>query len=78
MFGKDDKKKGDLPPTTFEMEIALKGNPSKKKELIHNMQERLESTKKFLREGSNADDFKQMGFVLHGYASFIKVIERIN
>lgn len=78
MFGKEDQKgHNKVPPTVFDMENALKDNPQKKKQLLQSMQERLESTKKFLREGSNKDDYKKMGFVLLGYASIIKVIERI-
>lgn len=77
MEGQKDKKPTPVEPTVFEMEHALKKNPHKKKELVSGLQQRLNTVKKFLREGSNHKDFEQMGFVLHGYTACIRVINRI-
>lgn len=80
MFGmeKHKKKEKKAEPTVFDIENALKINPHKKKELLENMQNRLDYIKGFLREGSDHEEYEKMGFILNGYAAIKKVIERIN
>ncbi len=80
MFGmeQDKEKEKKAEPTVFEMETSLKKNPQKKKELVNKMQSRLDYIKGFLREGADKKKFEKMGFILLGYASCIKVINRIN
>lgn len=75
MYGleKDNKNK---KPFEFDLEIELKGDPAKSKQLIKTTEERILELKNLLRQGASSADFDKLGVLLHGYSAFLKVINK--
>lgn len=75
MFGLE---KNNHHPFEFELEKEIKSHPSKAHELLHLADEREQKIKRHLREGtSNAEDFDELGTMLHGFSALKRVINRI-
>ncbi len=61
----------------FDLEKELKGNQTKTKELLKQVEEKIQEIKNTLRQGTASADFDQYGVLLHGYAALQKVLTRI-
>ena len=74
MFGleKEPKKK-----FAFDLEKEIKERPSRGKEIIENVQQKIQEIKNLLREGSNEKEFDRLGVLLHGYISLQKVLGKV-
>lgn len=78
MFGlESQKKKKNTEEFVFELEKELKIG-KKHKELLKQVEERIQSIKEVLRSGENKDEFDKFGSLLHGYTSLLKVMARFN
>lgn len=74
MFGLEKKPQG---PFEFDLEQDLKKDPAKTKELLKQIEQRMQEIKGQLREGSAQEDFDQYGILLHGYAALQKVLTKV-
>ena len=61
----------------FDLEKELKANPSKIKELLKTVEDRIHEIKGVLRQGAQSEDFDKLGVLLHGYAALQRVLNRI-
>ena len=76
MFGLKDGKGGD-EEAAFDLEMELK-SPQRVKELRDEIQQRMLKIKSMLRDGQGPQDYNRFGILLHGYASLLKVVGRVN
>jgi Family of unknown function (DUF5398) len=76
MFGLENKRKHPKEEFFFELEKELKG-PTKYKELLQKIEERIQHIKEALRAGEEQQDYQRFGTLLHGYTSLLKVISRV-
>lgn len=74
MYGLEKKPKG---PFQFDLEVDLKSDPSKAKQLLHRVEERMHEIKNHLRQGTESEDFDNFGLLLHGYAALQKVLNKV-
>lgn len=72
-LGKDDK--GKKQEFLFDLELQIKETGSGRK-LKNEIQERISDAKAILRAGQAKEEFDQIGLLLYGYTSMLKVIER--
>ncbi len=76
MFGlEDQKKKKKVEDFLFDLEKELK-ILKKHQDIKKKVEERIQKIKEMLRSGGNKDDFDQLGLLLHGYTSLLKVMSR--
>lgn len=75
MFGLEKKGKGLFE---FDLEKDLKKTPTKAKEMLKKTEDRIQEIKNTLRQGTQSNDFDQLGILLHGYAALQKVLTRIS
>ncbi|NGX46070.1 MAG: hypothetical protein K940chlam2_01252 [Chlamydiae bacterium] len=75
MYGLEKKPSG---PFEFDLEIDLKKDPKKTKELNKSVDERMGKLKTLLRQGAENDDFDDYGVLLHGYAALQRVLKRVS
>lgn len=76
MFGlENQKKKKKAEEFIFELEKDLK-NPKMQQELKKRVEMRIQEIKEILRSGENKEEYDQLGAVLHGYTSLLKVFSR--
>lgn len=61
----------------FDLEKELKANPTKVKELLKTVEEKITEIKTTLRQGTASSEFDHFGVLLHGYAALQKVLTRI-
>jgi hypothetical protein len=61
----------------FDLEKDLKGNPPKVQQLLKTADERIQQIKSTLRTGAASEEFDNLGVLLHGYAAFQRVLNRI-
>jgi hypothetical protein len=73
MFGLEKKPSERF---AFDLEKELKEKPSRGKEILENVEQKIHEIKKLLREGTNEKDFDKLGILLHGYASLQKVLKK--
>lgn len=66
------------PKAPFEMDLEkdLKKDPSKAQRMIKEIEEKIQSIKALLREGSKGAEFDNLGTLLHGYSSMLKVLTK--
>lgn len=76
MFGLEDDSKEKDKNFRFDLENELK-EAKKTQEIKATVRERMQQIKGVLREGENQEAFDQLGTLLHGYVSLLKVISRI-
>ena len=74
MYGLEKKEKALFE---FDLEKELKSNPSKAKELLKMVDERIQAIKGTLRQGTSSDGFDNLGVLLNGYAALQKVLTKI-
>lgn len=60
----------------FDLEKELQEKPSRGKEIIEMVEQKIHEIKKLLREGANEKEFDRLGILLHGYASLQKVLKK--
>ena len=76
MFGLEEQKnKKKAEEFVFDLEKDLKVSKINK-ELKARIEGRVQKLKEILREGENKEDFDQIGAILHGYTSLLKVMSR--
>lgn len=75
MYGLEKKPSG---PFEFDLEIDLKKDPKKTKELNKSVDDRMGKLKTLLRQGAENDDFDEYGVLLHGYAALQRVLKRVS
>ncbi len=73
MFGMEKKK----ALFEFDLEKDLKKDPKKKQALLQEIDEKTQSLKTSLREGSAGQHFDQYGILLHGYGALQKVLNKV-
>ncbi len=74
MFGLE-KKPGEK--FAFDLEKEIREKPSRGKEILDKVEERVQEIKKSLREGANEKDFDKLGILLHGYAALQKILRKM-
>lgn len=74
MFGLEKKPKA---PFTFALEEEIQKEPAKKKVLLQEVEETIQSIKAKLRTGTSSEDFDDYGILLHGLNSLQKVVKKI-
>ena len=76
---KKDKPSGSSKkkPLYFDLEVEMKKNPAKKKELMEKLNSQINKIKTQMRQGQNKDSFTTFNTILQGYMSALKVINRI-
>jgi len=75
MFGLEKKGRALFE---FDLEKELKSNPSKAKEVLKTVEQRINDIKNTLRQGAAAEDFDKLGILLHGYAALQKVLTKVS
>ena len=75
MYGMEKKGKA---PFEFDLEKDLKQNPSRGKDLLKGVEERMHELKGLLRQGAASADFDKYGTLLHGYAALQKVLNKLS
>ena len=73
MYGLE-KKPGEK--FAFDLEKEIKEKPSRGKEIMTKVDEKVHEIKKLLREGQNEKEFDRLGVLLHGYAALQKVLKK--
>lgn len=62
----------------FDMEKDFKADPSRKKKVCKEIEEKIAELKEMLRKGMDSEkEFEDYGTLLRGYASLQKVVNRI-
>lgn len=75
MFGLENQKKKKEEPFIFDLEKNLKDS-QKYREMKEKVEERIQQIKNILKSGENKEEFDQLGVLLHGYTSLLKVMAR--
>jgi Family of unknown function (DUF5398) len=76
MFGLEkQKKKKKVEPFVFDLEKEL-ADTKKHREMKKKVEERIQRIKSFLKSGESKEEFDQLGVLLHGYTSLLKVMAR--
>ncbi|NGX34002.1 MAG: hypothetical protein K1060chlam1_00347 [Candidatus Anoxychlamydiales bacterium] len=73
MFGleKSPREKFD-----FDLEVDLKENPKKAKELINKIEDNINKIKKKLKSGGSKEELNKLGTLLQGYTALLKVLKK--
>lgn len=76
MFGLEGhKKKKKAEEFVFDLEMDFK-NSEKRLIIKREIEGKVQQIKNLLRSGENKGEFDQMGVLLHGYTSLLRVIGR--
>jgi len=78
MFGLENQesKRKSVEEFSFDLEKNLK-DPAVMREVKKEVEEKISKIKQVLRSGENKEQFDQLGQLLHGYASLMKVFGRL-
>ena len=76
MFGLE-KKKQPKGPFQFDLEVELKTDPVKAKQVLKDVEHKIQELKQLLRQGAETEDFDEYGIMLHGYAALQRVLNRV-
>ncbi len=73
MFGleKSPREKFD-----FDLEVDLKENPTKAKELLNRIDGNIAKIKQKIKKGGSKEELNKLGILLQGYTSLIKVLKK--
>lgn len=74
MYGLEKKPKG---PVQFDLELEIKKDPKRARELMKHVEERIAELKNLLRQGAETEDFDDYGVLLHGFAALQRVLKRV-
>ena len=74
MFGleKSPREKFD-----FDLEIDIKENPQKAKELLNKVESNINKIKQNLKKGGSTEDLNKLGTLMQGYTSLLKVLKKV-
>lgn len=74
MFGleKSPREKFD-----FDLEVDLKENPAKAKELINRIESNIAKIKQKIKKGGSKEELNKLGLMLQGYTALIKVLKKV-
>jgi len=74
MFGleKSPREKFD-----FDLEVDLKENPTKAKELLKRIDGNITEIKQKIKKGGSKEELNKLGILLQGYTALIKVLKKI-
>jgi hypothetical protein len=61
----------------FDLEKDLKAHPSKAKDLLKTVENRIHEIKGSLRQGTASEEYEKLGILLHGYAALQKVLTKV-
>jgi len=61
----------------FDLEVDIKKNPKKAKELLEKTNSRCQEMKKLMKAGGSKKELENWGTLLHGYTSLSKVLSKI-
>ena len=76
MFGLE-KKKQPKGPFKFDLEVDLMTDPTKAKQILKDVEQKIQELKNLLRQGAETEDFDEYGIMLHGYAALQRVLNRV-
>ena len=74
MYGLEKNKMKEFQ---FDLEIELKENPKKAKELEEKIKTRIEEIKALINEGASEEEIKEANTLLQGYKALQKIIDQI-
>lgn len=74
MYGLENKKKKNFQ---FDLEVEIKANPKKGKELLENIGANLQELKKSLKQQKTKKETEEIGVLIHGYTALEKVTNKI-
>lgn len=74
MFGMEKKK----ALFEFDLESELKKDPKRKQVLLKDVEEKIQSLKQLLRDGTGMEHFDHYGVLLQGYTALQKILNRIS
>jgi hypothetical protein len=78
MFGLEKQKEGKGKGGEFFFDLEKRvQSPKEARTLKKEIEEKIGKVKQVLRSGENKEQFDQMGQLLHGYASLLRVTGRI-
>lgn len=74
MFGleKSPREKFD-----FDLEVDLKENPKKAKELLNKIESTINKIKQKLKGSGSKEELNKLGTLMQGYTSLVKVLKKI-
>jgi hypothetical protein len=74
MFGleKSPREKFD-----FDLEIDIKQNPKKAKEIFDKIESNINKIKQELKKGSKEEELNKLGILLQGYTALLKVLKKV-
>lgn len=75
MFGLEKNKGNKHEEFVFEFEKECQ-NPVQSKAIKQKVEDRIQKIKASLAAGKDQDEFDQLGILLHGYTSLLKVMSR--
>ena len=61
----------------FDLEIDMKENPSKAKEMLAKVESTINALKNALRKGDKKENLDKLGILLQGYVALLKVLKKI-
>lgn len=61
----------------FDLEIDLKENPQKAKELFNKIESNIKKIKQKLKSGGSKEDLNQLGKMFDGYTALLKVLKKV-
>lgn len=74
-LGKENKEE----PISFEFDLEKDLSDDKTlKSKLTNVENTIQEIKTAIRKGASQEDYTNLGLLLHGYSSFLKVVTRIN
>lgn len=76
MYGLEKDKDGGKKKFMFDLELEIRDQPKRGKELLEKAEKRIHDIKKVLREGTNESDFEPWGILLHGYTALQTVLKK--
>jgi len=74
MFGleKSPREKFD-----FDLEVDIKENPKKTKELFNKIESNINKIKQSLKKGGSQEELNKLGTLLQGYTALLRVLKKI-
>ncbi|MFA6118438.1 MAG: DUF5398 family protein [Parachlamydiales bacterium] len=60
----------------FDLEVDIKQNPQKAKELFDKIEGNINKVKQLLKKNSTEDELNKLGILLQGYNALLKVLKK--
>lgn len=68
--------KSDKKPFQFDLEMELKSNPGKAKELLKQVEEKIAEVKSMINKSSDKKEQNELGVILQGFSALETVLKR--